>query len=60
MYTIAWSIAQIAGPTGGSFIADKYSFTTLCWVLAVICLITSTGFFLLGTQINRNENKIAA
>ncbi|NNV54185.1 MDR family MFS transporter [Limnovirga soli] len=60
MYTIAWSIAQITGPTGGSFIADKYSFTTLCWVLAVICLITSAGFFLLGTQINRNENKIAA
>src|SRR6478735_3486817 len=41
MYTIAWSIAQIAAPTLGSQVADKINYNALWWIIAAICLITS-------------------
>ena len=54
MYTIAWSIAQIAAPTLGSQVADKINYNALWWIIAVICLITSIGFMLLGKKIKRS------
>lgn len=50
MYTIAWSIAQIAAPVGGSQIADRTSYQVLWWILAAVCSLTSAGFFLLGRR----------
>jgi predicted MFS family arabinose efflux permease len=44
MYTIAWSIAQVAAPTFGSqIIADK-GFPALFWALLGICVVASAGF----------------
>ncbi len=54
IYTIAWSIAQIVAPTMGSQIAAQKNFTTLWWITAAICLITGTGFMLLGNKINNH------
>ncbi len=48
MYTIAWSIAQIAAPTFGSQIIEHSGYPSLIWTLLIICLIASLGFILLG------------
>lgn len=53
MYTIAWSIAQIAAPTLGSQVADKINYNALWWIISVICLIGGIGFMLLGKKISR-------
>ncbi len=44
LYTIAWSIAQVLGPTGGSQVAEHFSFNTLWWICGGICLVTAMGF----------------
>ena len=44
LYTMAWSLAQIAAPTLGSQIISGYGFTTLWWVLGGLCLLASVGF----------------
>jgi len=56
MYTIAWSIAQIAAPTLGSQVAANISYNVLWWLIAVICLIASAGFMLLGKKIKREAS----
>jgi len=48
LYTIAWSIGQIAGPYTGSIVIQKSGYTTLWWGIALTCLITSLGFYRLG------------
>lgn len=54
MYTIAWSIAQIAAPTLGSLVVVNYGYNTVWWLLGVICLCTSVGFSLLGTRLRKS------
>jgi predicted MFS family arabinose efflux permease len=44
LYTMAWSLAQIAAPTLGSQIISRYGFTTLWWALGCLCLLASFGF----------------
>lgn len=44
LYTMAWSLAQVAGPTGGTWIAGHYGFNILWWVTGGLCLITSMLF----------------
>jgi predicted MFS family arabinose efflux permease len=60
LYTIAWSTAQIAAPSLGGWIADRYSFTVLWWIVFAITLVAGAGFMSLGrltakeaSQINR-------
>lgn len=55
MYTIAWSIAQIAAPMLGSQVAANINYTTLWWLIAAVCLLTSIGFMLLGKKIKRQS-----
>ncbi len=58
LYTVAWSIAQVLGPSTGTIIAENYGFTTLWWVIGGICIIAAVGYKLL--QINTepgNETK---
>jgi predicted MFS family arabinose efflux permease len=49
LYTIAWSIAQVAAPTLGGVIILHYGFTYLWWLLGGICLVASAGFMVLYT-----------
>ncbi|HEY4154605.1 MAG TPA: MFS transporter [Puia sp.] len=44
LYTMAWSLAQVAGPTGGTWIAGHYGFYTLWWIAGGICLLTAILF----------------
>jgi predicted MFS family arabinose efflux permease len=44
LYSIAWSIAQVAAPSLGGWIAHAYSFTTLWWVVFAVTLITAIGY----------------
>src|SRR6266487_4685996 len=37
MYTIAWSVGQIAAPTLGSQVVQNINYTTLWWLLPIIC-----------------------
>ena len=60
MYTIAWSIAQIAAPTLGSQVVQHAGYNILCWVLAGICLLSSAGFTLLGIRINNSKTEFAS
>jgi predicted MFS family arabinose efflux permease len=48
MYTIAWSTAQIAGPTFGSQLIAHKGYAALLWALLGVCLAASFGFNLLG------------
>ncbi|MDP4250372.1 MAG: MFS transporter [Bacteroidota bacterium] len=44
LYTMAWSLAQVAGPIGGTWIAGHYGFNILWWVTGGVCLITCILF----------------
>ncbi len=44
LYTIAYSIAHIAGSTSGGFIADYLSFTALWWIIGAVCALAAFGF----------------
>jgi len=43
-YTMAWSLAQVLGPTGGTWIAGHWGFNSLWWISALICLIAAILF----------------
>lgn len=45
LYTVAWSIAQIAAPALGGRIAQNYGFATLWYAALVMCFISSACFF---------------
>jgi predicted MFS family arabinose efflux permease len=49
-YTMAWSLAQVLGPTGGTWIAGHWGFNSLWWITAIICLITGILFRTLKLQ----------
>lgn len=57
LYTIAWSVAQIAAPVIGSFIIDNYQFQLLWYVVAIIFVMIIVGFhFLRKAGISRAAN----
>ena len=43
-YTMAWSLAQVIGPSGGTWIAGHFGFNSLWWISTIICLITGFLF----------------
>lgn len=53
LYTIAWSLGQIAGPYLGSQVIEHSGFSILWWLVAAACIITSIGFGLLGRYVNK-------
>lgn len=44
LYTIAWSVAQVLGPTIGAQIAGQWGFRALWWTLGGVCLFAAAGF----------------
>jgi predicted MFS family arabinose efflux permease len=51
LYTIAWSAAQVIGPTSGAEIAQGWGFTVLWWAVGGICLAAAMAFrYLRQTQ----------
>jgi predicted MFS family arabinose efflux permease len=47
LYAMAWSLAQIVGPLSGSFIAASFGFSTLWWIVSLICILTSVSILVL-------------
>ena len=47
LYTVAWSIAQIAAPALGGRIVQHYGFATLWYAALAVCCVSGAGFFLL-------------
>lgn len=47
MYTMAWSAAQVFGSLGGTAFAHKFGFANLWYLVAVLSLISATGYFFL-------------
>ncbi len=43
-YAMAWSLSQVLGPTGGTWIAAHFGFDSLWWIVAAICLVTGILF----------------
>ena len=56
LYTIAWSVAQVIGPSGGSQIAERLGFGTLWWIVGGTCLLAALGFRGLGLSGSRSLN----
>lgn len=44
LFTISWAVAQISGPGIGAFIAERWGFNTLWWIVGVICIATIFGY----------------
>jgi predicted MFS family arabinose efflux permease len=44
LYTMAWSTAQVLGPSLGSQVAGHASFRALWWIAASVCLFASISF----------------
>ncbi len=45
LYTMAWSAAQILAPAFGSQMILHFGYTTLWYLIAMICLLASAGFY---------------
>jgi predicted MFS family arabinose efflux permease len=46
-YVMAWSFAQVVGPTGGTWIAGHLGFNILWWISAIVCGFTGLLFRIL-------------
>jgi len=55
LYAIAWSIAQIAAPLYGSYIAAKSGFDILWWIVSGVCVIAAFCILLLEQRINLSK-----
>jgi len=49
-YTMAWSLAQVLGPTGGTWVAGHWGFDSLWWISAIICAVTGIFFRILKLE----------
>ncbi len=47
LYTIAWSTAQVIGPSGGAQIVEHFNFRVLWWVIGALCVVASFGMKML-------------
>ncbi|HXO76580.1 MAG TPA: MFS transporter, partial [Puia sp.] len=44
LYTIAWSVAQVIGPIGGSQVAEHAGFSVLWWMVGGVFVLAAIGF----------------
>lgn len=47
LYTVAWSTAQVLGPSTGTIVAERYGFTTLWWMIGGVCIVAAAGYKIL-------------
>ena len=48
LYTVAWSTAQVLGPSTGATIADRWGFDGLWWWITALCVIAAAGYHLIA------------
>ncbi len=51
LYTIAWATAQTCGPLFGSLIAEESGFELLWWMVGMLCIFSSIGFYVLHKNL---------
>jgi predicted MFS family arabinose efflux permease len=44
LYTIAWSTAQVIGPSAGAEVAQRAGFKTLWWIVSGVCVLAALGY----------------
>jgi predicted MFS family arabinose efflux permease len=44
LYTIAWSTAQVIGPSAGAEIAQRFGFNVLCWIVGGVCAVAALAY----------------
>jgi predicted MFS family arabinose efflux permease len=44
LYTIAWSTAQVIGPSAGAEVAQRAGFKTLWWIVSGVCVVAALGY----------------
>lgn len=54
LYTVAWSAAQVLGPSTGTIVAENYGFDALWWMIGGLCLLAALGYkaLQLRTQVD--------
>jgi len=57
LYSVAWSVAQVLGPSTGSVIAERYGFKALWWVVGGMCTTACIGFNWLRLFISAKTNR---
>ncbi len=50
LYTIAYSIAHVLGPTLGALVVQFFNFKVLWWVIGLICIINAVFFRLMKKE----------
>ncbi len=50
IYTMGWSIAQVAGASGGAWMAQHMGFQNLWFTISGVCVITAIGYFFLDRK----------
>jgi predicted MFS family arabinose efflux permease len=44
LYTIAWSTAQVIGPSAGAEVAQRFGFNVLWWIVSGVCVVAALGY----------------
>jgi predicted MFS family arabinose efflux permease len=44
LYTIAWSTAQVIGPSAGAEIAQRFGFKVLWWIVGGVCVVAALAY----------------
>jgi len=50
LYSMGWAAAQILAPSVGGFVADKYGFAFLWWMIFAITVLASLGYVALNRR----------
>lgn len=45
LYTVAWSVAQVLGPSTGARIAERWGFASLWWLVGAFSLLSAAGYY---------------
>ena len=44
LYTIAWSTAQVIGPSAGAAVAQRFGFNVLWWIVGSVCVVAALAY----------------
>lgn len=58
LYTVAWSIAQVAGPYAGAQVAEHYGFTILWWWVGLVSCVAALACWWLGSANKLPDNVV--
>jgi len=58
LFTMSWSVAQIAAPLVGSKVIAHVNYQALWWLIGLLCVIASTGFLMLYKLASKKEQNL--